>query len=211
MNPSRRRCAFVVHVAIVLAAGLTATGVCAQSAAADVTVHVSTVQDETAQDSQCSLREALQYATVAQEPDCASGQPSGVVTILVPPGCYRLSRALLVFGNPLITVVITGAGAGPAGCAGGGTVIDAGQSGPVLQVASSINAITLSDLTLTGGLSCAGCPGGGIANNGNLALDHVMITGNAAAPEPINRHRERERPGAVGGTAAESSTYPTGS
>jgi CSLREA domain-containing protein len=112
LNPSRRRCAFVLHVAIVLAAGLTATGVCARSAAADVTVHVSTVQDQIAQDSQCSLREAVQYATVSAEPDCASGPPSGVVTILVPPGCYRLNRALLVFGNPLIALVIVGSGAG---------------------------------------------------------------------------------------------------
>lgn len=198
LKPSLRCHAFMVHVAIVLAVALTATGVCARSAAADVTVHVSTVKDQTVQDSQCSLREAVQYATVAPEPDCASGPPSGVVTILVPPGCYRLHGALLFFGNPQVSVVITGSGRGPADCAGDGTVIDAQQSGSVLQLAGSIN-VTVSDLTLTGGLSCTSCGGGGIANGGNLALDHVTITGNAAAP---GADQSTPGTGAAGGVGA---------
>ena len=57
-------------------------------AAADVTVKVNTSSDAPQSD-QCSLREAFSYANGTAEPSCATGTPTGTITIVVPAGCYE--------------------------------------------------------------------------------------------------------------------------
>jgi CSLREA domain-containing protein len=96
VSPSHRVGRFVGKAAALLAAAVLVTAMTAPSASADVTVQVSTAQDESVADGQCSLREALGYAGGFTQPDCASGPAVGVVTIVVPPGCYRLASILLV-------------------------------------------------------------------------------------------------------------------
>ncbi|HUO71883.1 MAG TPA: hypothetical protein VMU39_14005, partial [Solirubrobacteraceae bacterium] len=175
----------VRRVVWLVAAVLALAAMAARTASADVTVRVSTVKDQVVQDSQCSLREALDFASSSSEPDCGSFA-GGVVTIVVPAGCYRLSSGLALFLNvnsPVSQVVIAGAGAGPAGCGGGGTVIDAQHTGTVLSLSGSLASVAVSGVTLTGGLSCGGtlgCDGGGISNGASLSLNAVTITGNAA-------------------------------
>ena len=198
-----------------LAAVLLVAGFRAGTASADVTVRVSTPQDETTQDSQCSLREALTFASDNLVPDCSASHPVGLVTIIVPAGCYRLSSGVGLLApvlSPVTAVAIAGAGAGPAGCGGGGTVIDAQQTGPAISFVPFSSA-TLSGVTVTGGLSCAaasGCDGGGISNAGTLTLNKVMITGNAAR---TGADQSTPGTGAAGGDGHNGGgiyNYPTG-
>ena len=165
------------------------------------------------QDSQCSLREAVEYVSGSPEPDCGSGFANGVATIIVPAGCFRLSGGLVVSlssFSPVSSMVITGGGSGSTGCGGGGTVIDAQQTGTVLSI-SGLSSVALSGVTLTGGLSCGlavGCDGGGIINAGALSLNDVTIAGNAARAGP-----DQSTPGAAGGTGHDGGgvyNYPSG-
>ena len=71
-------------------------------------------------------------------------------------------------GNPIITV--RGAGAGL-------TTIDANQIDRVLQVKPSRTA-SISDVTVRGGLLGSGLGGAGIYNAGSLTLSRVVITNN---------------------------------
>ena len=173
-------------------------------AAADVAVDVSTVQDELTQNGQCSLREAMTYAEGQAEPDCGQGVPSGVVTITLPAGCFRIYRGvwLILAGNsPVTLVAIRGAGPGPVGCGGGGTVIDAERAGSVLSVGPS-TPVAVSAITLTGGSPCggfSGCSGGGIYNAGHLSLNDVAVTGNAADPGDDQTTPGTGAPGGQGG------------
>jgi CSLREA domain-containing protein len=189
------------HLVLLLAVALSMSAVGPGSASADVTVHVSTIQDETVQDSQCSLREALIYASHNPEPECSSSLAGGVVTIVVPAGCYRLSSVLaLSVASPVASVVISGGGAGPAGCGGGGTVIDAQENGPVLEI-TAFSVATLSGVTLTGGLSCSGgCEGAARA----ASVIRARIRRRRAAPGALvaagaaSRACRTPSPGAVG-------------
>jgi CSLREA domain-containing protein len=155
-----------------------------------MTVTVSTTADETQPgDGTCSLREATLYANGTAEPDCAAAPASGLTTITMPAGLY------VVTGGPLsLTGNVAVAGAGAAT-----TTITAAGASQVFVVAPTANA-AISDVTVTGGSTfnmCGGgfCgngqprfgqPGGGIANNGNLLLSRVAVTGNRTADGAIN-------------------------
>jgi len=155
-------------------------------ALAATTVTVTTTVDETqAGNGACSLREATLFANGTAEPDCAPGTASGTTTIVVPGGLYRLrGQALTLTGG----ATVTGAGAGT-------TTIDAAGGSRVVEVGVQAS-VTISDATITGGVSgqtCAfacgtndpvvGDVGGGIINNGGtLVLARVIVTGNRTSP-----------------------------
>ena len=174
------------------------------TAAADVLVHVSTVHDELTQNGQCSLREAMTYAEGQAEPDCGPGVPSGVVTLSLPADCFHIYRGVglsLAANSPVTMVTIRGAGTGPPGCGGGGTVIDAERAGSALSVGPS-TLVAVSAITLTGGSPCggfSGCPGGGVYNAGHLSLNDVTVTGNVADPGDDQPTPGTGAPGGQGG------------
>ena len=74
------------------------------------------------------------------------------------------------------------------------TAIDAGGKSRALQTSSG--KVTISDLTLTGGVLTTG-PGAGLPNDGaDLTLARVAVVGNVASPpgrRARRRHRQRER------------------
>src|SRR6476646_6333532 len=160
------------------------------AAAGPTTVTVNTTLDSVqAGDGVCSLREATLYANGTAEPDCAPAPASGTTTIVLPAGVYILG------GQPLTltgSATLSGAGA-PT------TTITAAGASQVLVVASTARA-TISDVTVTGGNTGSVCgggmcglgqplfglPGGGILNNGSLALTRVIVTGNRTGDGAIN-------------------------
>jgi len=121
----------------------------------------------------CTLRAAVMEADVASS--------TAGATIILPAGIYSLTIPAavpdgpengdlnLIAGNPMISIV----GAGAAS-----TIIDANQNDRVLSVQKGRTA-SLSGVTLRGG-SLVNDYGGGINNNGILALDRVTVSGNDA-------------------------------
>jgi nitrous oxidase accessory protein NosD len=63
----------------------------------------------------------------------------------------------------------------------GQATVDGGRNGRVVTVDSPY-IVTISGLTITGGLACSGCggDGGGIANFGTLSLINSTVSGNTA-------------------------------
>ena len=177
---------WVAAVAALVTLTFALTAVHPAPAFAATTVTVTTTLDETqAGNGTCSLREATLFANGTAEPDCAPGTASGITTIVVPDGLYRLrGQALTLTGS----ATLTGAGAGT-------TTIDAAGGSRVVEVGVQAS-VTISDVTITGGVSGQTCAfacgtndpvvgdlGGGIINNGGtLALTRVIVTGNRTSP-----------------------------
>jgi hypothetical protein len=137
------------------------------------TIQVTTPIDQTvAGDQACSLREATVFAAGGPASGCTLEPAPGPPQIAVPAGCYQLEHGPLTLAA---TMTIAGAGAGPASCAGGGTVIRELGGDRVLNVNNGTVA-SVSGVTLTGGVLVTGA---GILNSGFLTLDAVLITGNA--------------------------------
>lgn len=164
----RRAFARIAAVQVVLICWL----MLAAAAQADVTVTVG---------SSCSLAHAVDYANGMVESGCSSAAPSGTTTIMVPSGNYMLTSTLDLEAN----IAIEGTGASQPVISGGGNV-------RVFWISSSAQ-VTLSDLTITHGMSpapaaCTGAcspqsggNGGGILNGGNLTLEGSLVTLNVAA------------------------------
>ncbi len=138
-------------------------------------IRVTTTKDETiAGDGTCSLREAVQTASGLPSPDCPGAAASGVTTIALPAGHYRLSLGseLDLDGD----IAIVGGKGDPSQ-----TVIDAALHSRALLTEGTAS---LSRLTVTGGRAAqrgpTGAPGGGIDNVGTLALSNVVVTDNAS-------------------------------
>ena len=167
-----------------VAVPVAATGVTpAASAAATVTVNTTTDLVQTG-DGFCSLREATLFANGnTAEPDCAPGTASGTTTIVVPSGTYTLR------GGPLSLIGSARLAGAGAGTGPGSTTIDAAGHSQVLSIPSVDAHVTISDMTITGGVSgqvCAfactpgdavdGVAGGGITTSGTLALERVIVS-----------------------------------
>jgi CSLREA domain-containing protein len=168
-------------------------------AGAVTTVTVNTTLDEIqAGNGTCSLREATLYANGTAEPDCAPAPASGVTTINLPTGLYVLTGGALRFTGD---ATISGAGAAI-------TTITAAGASQVFVVAGTAHA-AISDVTVTGGSTGSVCgggmcglgqpvfglPGGGILNNGSLALTRVIVTGNRTGDGAINGQCLAANPG----------------
>ena len=128
----------------------------------------------------CTLRAAVQEANAAD----------GTSTIAIPSGRYRLTIAAVPAagsasdrdagnGDLDLNAEITVRGAGAER-----TIVDGGGVDRVFEVDGAASA-HLSDMTITGGDSTAGESqeidlGGGVLNQGKIALDRVEIVGNLA-------------------------------
>jgi hypothetical protein len=169
-------------------------------AAGATTVTVNTTIDVVqAGDGVCSLREATLYANGTAEPDCAAAPATGTTTIKLPAGLYRLRGQVLTLTG---SAALTGAGAAT-------TTIDAAGASQVFFIQDAAH-VAISDVTITGGMSghttgtnpVFGLPGGGINNNGTLALARVIVTGNrtsSGATADICTQIEDGCPGGNGG------------
>lgn len=147
------------------------------------TIIVTTTNDELNDDSDCSLREAIQAAnTDSIISGCAAG--NGNDTILLPAGVYtltipgRLEDANLI-GDLDITGYLTIDGEGPET-----TIIDGNGNDQILldrvfHITASSHA-TLKDITIQNGNAGNGSNGGGIRNNGVLTLTNVILSDNYA-------------------------------
>ncbi|MCM6775745.1 hypothetical protein NDR87_18120 [Nocardia sp. CDC159] len=127
---------------------------------------------------ECTLRAAVQVA------DARPG-----TTIVLPPGHYRLTIPpnLLNVNGPFIDPTT-----GDLDITADTTIVGAGQERTIIdgnhldRVMLTTATVSLSDLTITGGnttqreIPLYDTGGGGIANSGNLSLERVTVTGNAA-------------------------------
>jgi uncharacterized repeat protein (TIGR01451 family)/CSLREA domain-containing protein len=123
-------------------------------------------------DGQCTLREALANANTDSDTtgaDCAAGQDAAdVITFSVTGSIVTGSRLDVLDG-----VTINGPGQASL-------TIDGANSHRVFYLYAPGDTVTISNLTITGGLINSQ-PGGGIASFGNgLTLDHVTLSGNTA-------------------------------
>jgi CSLREA domain-containing protein len=161
----------------VIGGTLAAAALIAPGGAAANTITVNTEADEfAAANGQCSLREAI----VASNRDAAA-PPSGCEvgsgndTVVVPAGTFRLTipgiaEDLGATGDLDVTefVTILHEGVKPA-------IVDGGGIDRTFHT-SSTGQTRIVGLTITGGLSAQN--GGGIFNDGALALDRVTMTNN---------------------------------
>jgi hypothetical protein len=164
--------------ALLLCLALAAAIPSAAAGATTVTVN-TTIDLVQAGDGVCSLREATLYANGTAEPDCAAAPASGTTTIKLPAGLYRLRGQVLTLTG---SATLIGAGAAT-------TTVDAAGASQVFFIQDAAH-VAISDVTITGGMSgqttgtnpVFGLPGGGINNNGTLALERVIVTGNRTSP-----------------------------
>ena len=98
----------------------------------------------------------------------AINQASSGATITVAAGLYTESLTI----DRALT--ITGAGAG-------NTFVDGGQAARVVMVNADVTA-TINGVTIQNGATVAGDDGGGILNQGTLALANVTVQNNSATP-----------------------------
>ncbi len=121
----------------------------------------------------CTLRAAVMEADAASGAGATITLPAGLYSLIIPasgadgPQNGDLNLTTPDGGHPVISLV----GAGAAS-----TIIDANQIDRVLIIGLNRTAM-ISGLTLRDGY-IAGSIGGGIANEGNLTLDHTTVTGN---------------------------------
>lgn len=166
------------------AAGVAAAAVAALlwcSPALATTITVSTTADELTNDGNCSLREALEAANNDIVVDaCAKG--SGADTVILPSGSYDFSSAPALVGtddNGLkgdldikAPTTIQGAGAVT-------TTVDAEGHDRVFDIVANV-AVTISGLTIRGGIAPSLLTGGGIQSIGPLTLSGDIVTDNSA-------------------------------
>ncbi|WP_194819348.1 CSLREA domain-containing protein [Nocardia sp. XZ_19_385] len=127
---------------------------------------------------ECTLRAAIQAANV--RPGSTIVVPAGRYLLTIPPNPLHINAPFVdpTNGDLDITAHTTVRGAGRDE-----TIIDANRIDRVLLTTANVS---LADLTLTGGATAQreipfyDTGGGGIANGGNLVLDRVTVTGNAA-------------------------------
>ena len=150
------------------------------------TIEVNTFEDELNIDGNCSLREAIQAANTDQKFDeCPAGQ--GADTIELPPGTYTLwLPGADEEGNATGDLDIH-SDLALHGVWSGVTIIDGNQLDRVLHVHGGA-AVQVSGVTIRNGLTPSGLDdqngggdggdGGGIWNEGNLALLDCSILAN---------------------------------
>ena len=144
------------------------------------TIAVNTTDDELNADGDCSLREAIQAANTDAAVDaCPAG--SGADTIVVPTGTYTLSipgagEDANATGDLDITADLTLSGADAAT-----TIIDGAALDRVFHIVrwrSLGCTVEISGMTIRNGSPDGS--GGGILNQGTLALDSSTVSGNTA-------------------------------
>jgi CSLREA domain-containing protein len=147
------------------------------------TISVTTTVDQLDGSAPCSLREAVNTAN--QDVDsggCTDANPAAADTIKLAPGDYNLERPGIDDGNAVGdldvfgSLTIAGVGAAESGIDGNGAI----TGDRVLQAFAG--TLTILGLTVHGGSSTNGAPGGGIAAPGGepLVLINSTVSGNNA-------------------------------
>jgi uncharacterized repeat protein (TIGR01451 family)/CSLREA domain-containing protein len=132
----------------------------------------SSLDNSTAGNGQCTLREAIANANTdndGTDGDCAAGSGPDLITFA--PGLTGQTITLSA-GELEISTTVTIQGPGVDRLA-----ISGGESSRVFNITGS-GQVTLSDLTVRDG-RVSGENGGGIYNSGSLLLDHVAVLTNA--------------------------------
>lgn len=127
---------------------------------------------------ECTLRAAVQTANT--RPGSTIVIPAGHYLLSIPPNPLNINAPFIdpTTGDLDITANTTVRGEGQDV-----TIIDANHIDRVMLTAANVS---ISALTITGGATAQreipfyDTGGGGIGNGGNLTLDHVTVTGNAA-------------------------------
>lgn len=169
-TPTRSRRPLTLAISLALAAG----GV----HAATITVNTS-ADNTTAGDGYCTLREAIGVITAEVESgDCGnSGAGFGTNDTIVFNSAVPSASTITLGGTELSVVELSA----PLTIQGGGQTIDANNHSSILYVESA--ALSVSNLTLTGGNAGAGhSTGGGIfaRYHSTLTLTNVAVTDNFA-------------------------------
>lgn len=137
-----------------------------------VTYTVTTLADTVANDSVCSLREAIQEANNGADTDCAGLPSAGNDTIT-----FSVSGTI-VLGATLPNIV-DAATAGALTIDGGGNITISGNNAVRVMIINSGADLTLQNLTIVKG---SGFAGGGIYNNGGtLSVTSSTFSANIAA------------------------------
>lgn len=136
------------------------------------TITVTTTNDTSANDGQCSLREAIsaannQSSSGDAQGECVAGD-DGLNTIVLPEGTFNLGSSLSVSSD----IRINGAGMNE-------TLIDGGNSVRVLYLSSG-NHLTLNGIRVIGG-SSGGSGGGLYMETGSFArIEYSRFSANTA-------------------------------
>jgi CSLREA domain-containing protein len=142
------------------------------SPARGATITVTTTADELNADGDCSLREAIDAADADAAVDaCAAGSGSDVVTVGA--GTYQLADALDDLRVDS-SMTIDGVGAGSTTISGADDRVLRLNAGP------DATAVTISDLTITGGIANTGA-GVKVRPGVTLTMTNVVVTGNVAS------------------------------
>ena len=154
---------------------------------------VNTTDDELNNDGDCSLREAVQAANIGDRVDtCLAG--SGGNTIKLPHGVYTLTLAGGDEDNNATGDLDIKSTVAISAATGAQPVIDGNQLDRVLHVHTgavvSIEGITISNghapdgsesgCGIAGDEPCPGAVGGGLLNDGTLALRGCVLSDNAS-------------------------------
>jgi LPXTG-site transpeptidase (sortase) family protein len=132
---------------------------------------VNSLSDTIANDSFCTLREAIQEANNGADTDCPGSPSSANDTIT-----FSVSGTITLTSGTLPNIV---SGQGTLTINGGGNItISGGGSVQVMVVNSGAN-LTLQNLTIANGNAGSG-NGGGILNDGTLTVTNSTFSGNSA-------------------------------
>jgi len=143
-----------------------------------LTYTVTTLSDAVANDSQCSLREAIQEANNGADTDCAGSPSNGNDTIV-----FSVSGTIAL--SSTLPNILDAATVGALTIDGGGYITISGDSNGdrvgdvrVMVVDSGAN-LTLQNLTIASG-SAPSSLGGGIWNSGALHVSQCTFSNNSA-------------------------------
>jgi CSLREA domain-containing protein len=152
-------------VCSILAALLAAPGARPAYAAGYV---VNSLADNTSNDSQCTLREAIQEANNGTDTDCP-GSPSNANDTIT----FSVSGTITL-SSPLPAIV---SGQGALTIDGGGSITVSGNNLVQVMVVNSGADLTLRNITIANGSSGGG--GGGIFNAGTLTVTNSTFSNNS--------------------------------
>jgi CSLREA domain-containing protein len=187
LNGTLRR-TLVYSLALALLSALAFVALGTTQVYAATTITVNSTADVISNDGSCTLREAIiavnkQTASGGLTGECPAG--TGNDTIIVPAGAYTITIGGVLENQSLtgdydITRSVTIQGAGRL-CASPPnsqcTIINANSVDRVFEITTTVQ-VTLSQMEIEGGHEASGYGGGGILNNGALALNDLLIISN---------------------------------
>ena len=166
-------------------------------------IQVTTTADVVTDPTVCSLRDAIAAAnTNSAVAACIAGQAAPTTDVVrLGTGSYALSLAG-AGEDANATGDLDVRDGGPLSIEGVGATIAGGGIDRVLHVVDQPASLSLSGVTLTGGLAPAGQSGGGVLSTGALSLRNTTVSGNAAGDGAAGTAGPGGNGGSGGGIAA---------